>query len=118
MKEIKAIIQPFKLGPVLEALNAIPGLPGIVISDARAINPERGQFAQILKIKLEVMVADSLVETVVNAIQQRAHTGNPGDGRIFVISVEDSVKIRTGEHEGSKVVVGSNIGERACGHDG
>ncbi len=106
VKEIKAIIQPFMLTPVLDALNAIPGLPGIIISDSRVINPERGQFAQILKIKVEVIVPDRLVEAVVQAIQRKAHTGNRGDGRIFVIPVEETVNIRTGERGEAQVPPG------------
>lgn len=97
MKEIKAIIQPFRLGPVLEALNRIEGLPGVTVSEARGISVQRGQHAQILKTKLEIMVPDHLLEAVVQAIQASAHTGNVGDGRIFVIPVEDTVKIQTGE---------------------
>lgn len=97
MKEIKAIIQPFMLSPVLEALNAIPGLPGIIVSDSRVINPERGAYSQIVKIKLEVIVPDELADTVVARILEKAHTGNPGDGRVFVIPVERSTSIRTGE---------------------
>ena len=97
MKEIKAIIQPFMVDPVLDALHEIEGLPGVTISEARAISPERGRYAQIVKTKLEIMVQEPLVERVVAAIQQHAHTGNPGDGRIFVIPIEQTVNVRTGE---------------------
>lgn len=100
MKEIKAIIQPFKFDAVLAALHGIDGLPGVTASEVRAVNPQRGGFEQVVKVKLEVMVPDSLVDQVVAAIQAGAHTGNPGDGRIFVIPVEDTVKIRTGLRDG------------------
>lgn len=98
MKEIKAIIQPFKLDAVLNALR-IEGLPGITLSESHAVSVQLGRYEQIVKIKLEVMVPDELVETVVQLIQKAAHTGNTGDGRIFVIPIEKSMKIRTGEME-------------------
>ena len=101
MKEIKAIIQPFMLDAVLDKLHEIEGLPGITVSEARAISPERGQYAQIVKTKLEIMVPEHLVDAVVDAIRQRAHTGNAGDGRIFVIQIEKAISIRTGERSGA-----------------
>lgn len=97
MKEIKAIIQPFMLDAVLDALHQIEGLPGVTISETRAISSERGRYAQILKNKLEVMVEDGMVDRVLQVLRQSAHTGNPGDGRIVVIPIEDTVSIRTGE---------------------
>lgn len=99
MKEIKAIIKPFKLEAVVEALREIKGLPAITISAAHGLSVERGSFDQVVKTKLEIMVTDELVESVVQTIQKAAHTGNPGDGRIFVIPVEETVKIRTGERD-------------------
>lgn len=97
MKEIKAIIQPFLLDRVLGALHGIEDLPGVTVSEARAVNMKRGHYEQVVKVKLEVMVADSLVTPVVQAIQKNAHTGNVGDGGIFVIPVEQIINIRTGE---------------------
>ena len=97
MKEIKAIIQPFALARVLDALHSIEGLPGITLSESRAVSAEGGQYEQVLKTKLELMVPDALAETVVQAIQKAAHTGRVGDGRIFIIPVEATVSIRTGE---------------------
>lgn len=97
MKEIKAIIQPFLLDRVLDALHDIEGLPGVTVSEARAVSMKRGHYEQVVKTKLEIMVADALVESVVQAIQEHAHTGNPGDGGIFVIPIEETVNIRTGE---------------------
>ena len=99
MKEIKAIIKPFTLEAVIEALREIKGLPAITISPAHGLSAERGSFDQVVKTKLEIMVTDELVESVVQAIQKAAHTGNPGDGRIFVIPVEETIKIRTGEQD-------------------
>ncbi len=97
MKEIKAIIKPFMLETVIDALRGIPGLPGITISAAHSLSAKQGTFDQFAKTKLEVIVSDNLVDTVVEAIRQAAHTGNAGDGSIFVLAVEQTVKIRTGE---------------------
>jgi nitrogen regulatory protein P-II 1 len=97
MKEIKAIIKPFRLEQVIEAMREIKGLHALTISPAHGLAVERASFDQVVKTKLEVIVADELVASVVEAIQKAAHTGNPGDGCIFVIPVEETVKIRTGE---------------------
>ena len=99
MKEVKAIIKPFMLEQVIEALREVKGLPAITISPAHGLSVERGTFDQVVKTKLEIIVPDDLAETVVQTIQKAAHTGNPGDGRIFVIPVETTVKIRTGERD-------------------
>lgn len=99
MKEIKAIIKPFMLERVIEALREIKGLPALTISPAHGLSAERGTFDQVVRTKLEIMIPDDLVEPVVETIQKAAHTGNPGDGRIFVIPVEETVKIRTGERD-------------------
>ena len=114
MKEIKAIIQPFMFTKVIEALRKIDGLPGITVDkDVRGF----GRTDQILeqhrivddlveyiaKVKLEIVVPDELVDAVVNTIQSAAHTGNPGDGKIFIIDVEDVIKIRTNER-GEKAI--------------
>lgn len=98
MKEIKAIIQPFLLDRVLDALHDIEDLPGVTVSEARAVNMKRGHYEQVVKTKLEIMVADCLVAPVVQAIQKNAYTGNVGDGGIFVIPVEQIINIRNGEH--------------------
>lgn len=97
MKEIKAIIQPFMLNRVLDSLHQIEGLPAATVSETRVINREGGRYEQILKNKVEVMVSDEQVAAVVQAIQSSAHTGKMGDGRVFVIPIESSVSIRTGE---------------------
>jgi nitrogen regulatory protein PII len=97
MKEIKAIIKPFMLEGVIRNLHLIKGLPAVTISPAHGLSVERGAFDQVAMTKLEVIVPDEQVETLVQAIQKAAHTGNPGDGRIFVIPVAEAVKIRTGE---------------------
>lgn len=106
MKEIKAIIQPFTLDKVLEALREIENLPGITVSEVHGFGRTRGRSIEapaeetvqyVKKSKVEVVVPDDLVERVVRTIQERAHTGNIGDGKIFVYEVSDVVRIRTGE---------------------
>ena len=113
MKEIKAIMQPFLISKVVEALKLIPGLPGVTVSDVRgfgraqavgAVNTvAEGAVEYVKKSKLEVVVPDEMAEKVVEAIQRNAHTGNAGDGKIFVYSVDDVVRIRTGEHGNSAI---------------
>lgn len=109
MKEIKAIIQPFMLDHVCEALRQIPDLPGITVSrvsgwgkslamEAKDTVEEGGcTFAR--KTKVEVVVPDALAGRVVAAIEKAAHTGNVGDGKIFVHELLEVVKIRTGERD-------------------
>ena len=92
-KEINAIIKPF----MLEALREIPNLPAVTISLAHGVSVKRSTIDQIVYTKLEIIVHENLVETVVEHIQKAVHTSNPGNGRIFVISMDNSVKIRTGE---------------------
>lgn len=97
MKEVKAIIQPFMLQNVLDALHEIEGLPAVTISDVRGIDTARGNIQQVTKTKLEIMVSDELAQRVLAAIQTHAHTGKEGDGRVFMIPIEESVSIRSGE---------------------
>ena len=99
MKEIKAIIKPFMLEQVIEGLREIPGLSAVTISPAHGLSVKRGTFDQVVHSKLEIIVPDQMVAQVVETIQKKAHTGNPGDGRIFVIPVEQTVKIRTGKRD-------------------
>ncbi len=99
MKEIKAIIKPSRLEEVVHALRQIKDLPAITVSTANGFLAQHGTFDQVVKTKLEIMVSDDLVEAVVQAIQKAAHTGLAGDGRIFVIPIEETVKIRTGERD-------------------
>lgn len=107
MKEIKAIIRPSKLLKVTEELREIEGLPGVTVSEIRGFGKGRAKNSKdkvvyemvefIPRIKLEVVVVDEMVDEVVNVIQKYSHTGNPGDGKIFVISVEEVIQIRTNE---------------------
>jgi nitrogen regulatory protein PII len=97
MREIKAIIQPFMLERVIDALHQIKDLPAVTISAAHGLSVARGAFDQVARTKLEIMVPDEQVEQLLQVIQKAAHTGNPGDGCIFVLPIEIAVKIRTGE---------------------
>ncbi|HEY4684342.1 MAG TPA: P-II family nitrogen regulator [Candidatus Acidoferrales bacterium] len=108
MKEIKAIIQPFMLSKVVNALKDLKSLPGVTVdTSVRGFGKGRAADAParivedlveyVPKVKLEIVVPDGLVETVVAVIQKNAHTGNAGDGKIFVYNVEEVIKIRTGE---------------------
>lgn len=97
MKEVKAIVQPFKLDAVLNALHHIGDLPGVVVGEAQVIDTARDMYERVRMAKIELMVPDGQVEAVLGVIAQAAHTGNPGDGRIFVIPIEECVVIRSGE---------------------
>ena len=107
MKEIKAIIRPSKLLEITEELHRIDGLPGVTVSEIKGFGKSRAKSAKdkvvyemvelIPRIQLEVVVNDEMVAEVVNVIQKFSHTGNTGDGKIFVVTVEDVIKIRTNE---------------------
>ena len=106
MKEIKAIIQPFKAEEVIATLRTIQNMSGMTVSEVHGYgkavpgSSSREDEARIFgskKIKLEMVVPDLLVEKVTEIITTIAHTGNPGDGRLFIYTVDDVIKIRTGE---------------------
>lgn len=113
MKEVKAIIQPFKLSAVTMALQDIPGFPGMTVSDCRGFGKEKGKegphrviedlIDYIPKVKIEIMLKDEMVDKVVEVITKTAHTGNPGDGKVFVYDIERVVRIRTFE-EGEEAI--------------
>ncbi len=106
MKKIEAIIKPFKLDDVKEALNEI-GIKGMTISEVKGYGRQKGHkeiyrgaeyvVDFIPKIKMEIIVDASLVEKVVNVIREAANTGKIGDGKIFVLPVEEVIRVRTGE---------------------
>jgi len=106
VKKVEAIIKPFKLDEVKEALNEI-GIQGITVSEVKGFGRQKGHTELyrgaeyvvdfIPKIKMEIIVADDIALKVVDAIEQAAKTGRIGDGKIFVTSVEEVVRIRTGE---------------------
>lgn len=88
---------------MLNALHHIGNLPVAVAGEVQVIDTARDMYEPVRMSKIEIMVPDDRVEAVVGSIAQAAHTGNPGDGRIFIISVEDTVVIRTGERgEGAR----------------
>lgn len=106
MKLIQAIIKPFKLDEVKDALNEI-GIEGITVSEVKGFGRQKGHTELyrgaeyvvdfIPKVKIEIAVADELVPKVVSAIEQTAKTGRIGDGKIFVLPLEEAIRIRTGE---------------------
>ena len=106
MKIIEAIIKPFKLDDVREALNPM-GVQGLTVTEVKGFGRQKGHtelyrgaeyVVDLLpKIKLEVLVRDDQVDSVVSTIMDAAKTGRIGDGKIFVLDVKDAVRIRTGE---------------------
>ena len=106
MKLIMAVVKPFKLDDVREALVAA-GVEGLTVSEVKGYGRQKGQTEIyrgaeyqvnfLPKVQLEVVVEDSAVAKTVDAIKQAASTGKIGDGKIFVLNVEQSVRIRTGE---------------------
>jgi len=104
VKEIKAIIRPFMLDAVQTALHEIKGLPGCTVSQVQGYGRSDGKDAceEALRnderTKLEIVVPDPMVKKVIKVIQEKAHTGKEGDGKIYVIQCVDVIRIRTGEH--------------------
>ena len=106
MKLIMAIIKPFKLDDVREALTPL-GVQGLTVSEVKGFGRQKGQTEIyrgaeyhvnfLPKVKIEVVVSDDLVDPTIEAIVSAAHTGKIGDGKIFVQSVEQVIRIRTGE---------------------
>jgi nitrogen regulatory protein PII len=106
MKKIEAIIKPFKLDDVKEALNDI-GVQGMTISEVKGYGRQKGHkeiyrgaeyvVDFIPKIKLEIVVPTDLADKVVDTIQKAANTGKLGDGKIFVVPIEEAIRVRTGE---------------------
>ena len=106
MKKIEAIIKPFKLDEVKEALHEV-GLQGITVIEAKGFGRQKGHTELyrgaeyvvdfLPKVKVEIVLSDSQVEKAIEAISNAAHTGRIGDGKIFVSNVEEVIRIRTGE---------------------
>ena len=106
MKKIEAIIKPFKLDEVKEALQEI-GLQGITVIEAKGFGRQKGHTELyrgaeyvvdfLPKVKIEVVLSDEMLDKAVEAIQRAAKTGRIGDGKIFISSIEDAIRIRTGE---------------------
>ena len=106
MKKVEAIIKPFKLDEVKEALHEV-GIKGITVTEAKGFGRQKGHTELyrgaeyvvdfLPKVKVEVVMDDGMVERAIEAIQQAAQTGRIGDGKIFVSPIEEVVRIRTGE---------------------
>jgi nitrogen regulatory protein P-II 2 len=106
MKLIMAIIKPFKLDDVREALTPL-GVQGLTVSEVKGFGRQKGQTEIyrgaeyhvnfLPKVKIEVVVADDMADAVIEAVSKAAHTGKIGDGKIFVIDIERAIRIRTGE---------------------
>ncbi|MFO7783823.1 MAG: P-II family nitrogen regulator [Desulfatiglandales bacterium] len=106
MKKIEAVIKPFKLDDVKEGLSGL-GVQGLTVSEVKGFGRQRGhreiyrgaeyQVDFVSKIKVEVVVSSSQVQEAVSVIRERARTGEIGDGKVFIIPVEEALRIRTGE---------------------
>ncbi len=106
MKKIEAIIKPFKLDEIKESLQDV-GLQGITVIEAKGFGRQKGHTELyrgaeyvvdfLPKVKIELIVDDAQLETAVEAIQKAAHTGRIGDGKIFISTIDEAIRIRTGE---------------------
>lgn len=106
MKKLEAIIKPFKLDDVKDGLSGL-GVKGLTVSEVKGFGRQRGhreiyrgaeyQVDFVSKIKIEVIMENELVQDAVNIILERARTGQIGDGKIFILPVEEAIRIRTGE---------------------
>ena len=112
MKKIEAIIKPFKLDEVKEALQEI-GLQGITVIEAKGFGRQKGHTELyrgaeyvvdfLPKVKIEVILADEMLDKAVETIQRAARTGRIGDGKIFISTIENAIRIRTGETGGDAI---------------
>ncbi|MEO6975376.1 MAG: P-II family nitrogen regulator [Gallionella sp.] len=110
MKKIEAVIKPFKLDDVREALSEV-GITGLTVTEVKGFGRQKGHTELyrgaeyvvdfLPKIKIETVIATDMLETAIDAIVKSAHTGKIGDGKIFVTSVEQVIRIRTGETDES-----------------
>jgi nitrogen regulatory protein P-II 1 len=106
MKKIEAIIKPFKLEDVKDALNKA-GIAGLTVTEVRGYGRQKGHVelyrgaeydvSFVPKVKVELVVSDSAVEAIISVIEETAKTGKIGDGKIFVLPVDETIRIRTGE---------------------
>tara|TARA_X000000368_G_scaffold412899_1_gene400003 strand:+ start:19 stop:357 length:339 start_codon:yes stop_codon:yes gene_type:complete len=106
MKKIEAIIKPFKLDEVREALSEL-GIMGLTATEVKGFGRQKGHTELyrgaeyvvdfLPKVKLDIIVTDEMVDKVIDSITKTAHTGKIGDGKIFIMNIEDAVRIRTGE---------------------
>lgn len=106
MKLITAIIQPFMLTKVMHQLESVKGFPGMTVTDVRGFGREKLQHRHrpgeeatdfVKKVRIDIAAPDTLSTEIVNVLVGAAHTGNEGDGKLFVCTLEDAVRIKTGE---------------------
>ncbi len=98
MKKIEAIVQPFMMPAVLDALRHIEGVTGITTSEVHGLNMRAvASYERHVRLKIEIVISDALAASVAEAIRKHAHTGNPGDGHVFVLPVDDATSIGTGQ---------------------
>lgn len=110
MKIITAMVQPFMLSKVTGALEEIEGFPGMTVTDVRGFGREKGSHAKgaphriiddfveyVKKARIEIVARDEMADLIVDTIVRTAHTGNAGDGKVFVWSVDGAIRIQTGE---------------------
>ena len=112
MKKVEAVIKPFKLDDVKDALNKL-GIQGMTVTEVKGFGRQKGhtevyrgaeyEVNFLPKVKIEVVIPDDLLDKVVDAIVNSARTGNIGDGKIFITEVQDVVRIRTGERGESAI---------------
>ena len=112
MKKIEAIIKPFKLDEVKEALHEV-GIQGITVLEAKGFGRQKGHTELyrgaeyvvdfLPKVKIEVVVEDNMADRVVEAVKKAAETGRIGDGKIFISSIDEAIRIRTGETGGNAI---------------
>ncbi len=108
MKKIEAIIKPFKLDEIKKALNAL-GVQGMTVTEIKGFGRQKGhiEFYRgaeydinfVPKLKIEIVLPDQLVDIAVSVIQEKAKTGEIGDGKIFIYSIDEVIRIRTGERD-------------------
>jgi len=118
VKIITAIVQPFMLSKVTGALETIDGFPGVTVTDVRGFGHEKSARAHeepssvhsqedfvefVKKSRLEIVARDEMVNEIVETIRRTAHTGNRGDGKIFIWNVERAIRIQTGETDDAAV---------------
>lgn len=106
MKKIEAIIKPFKIDEVKKALNEL-GVQGMTVTDVKGFGRQKGhiEFYRgaeydinfVPKAKIEIVIPDEMLDSALSVIQEKAKTGEIGDGKIFVYSIDDVIRIRTGE---------------------
>ena len=110
MKLITAVVQPFMLAKIAHALEAIAGFPGMTVTDVRGFGREKHEhdaahyavddvFDFVKKSRIDIAARDEMVPAILQTIESIAHTGNRGDGKIFVVDLESVVRVRTGERD-------------------